>query len=1105
MKKLKEYLALIVTFIFILTIIQSPIIAKSKEKDKVYIKIRYNRLDKNYEGWNLWVWEKDKEGKKLDFIGEDDEGKFVVIETSKEANKLGFILRRSEKGNDWAENYFGEDKFLDLSKGDLEVLVKNKNSGEKTLKINPLKREFNKVNLFLHYYRFDGNYNNWDTWAWLQGKEGSAYGFLKEDSYGKISNIAYENVKNVENIGFIIRKSDWSDKDIGTDRFINLAYANNKGEVHGYIVEGNENIYYRPSDVIRDSKIIAAKIDTLNEINFKVNVKLSSKDIKDNVILKENSNLMEFSVSVPEDLLQGKIITNKKIDLTKKYTLEIKGYKSIQVTPGKIFSSKDFENVFNYEGDLGAIYSKNKTSFKLWSPTASEVKVVLYGKDGSQYENKAKEIIPMNRGEKGLWILDKVGDLNGEYYNYLVTIDGKENEVTDPYAKAVGVNGNRGMVVDLTETNPNNWDNDKKPELKSPTDSIIYEMHIRDFSIDKDSGVNLKFRGKYNGVWEKGTKFQGKDIKTGIDHLKELGVTHVHILPTFDHRSIDETKLDKPQYNWGYDPQNYNVPEGSYSQDPYTGEVRIKEFKEMVKALHYSGIRVVMDMVYNHTGATDDSNLNLAVPNYYYRQNSKGGFSNGSGCGNEIASERSMVRKLIVDSVVYWAKEYHIDGFRFDLMGLHDINTMKKIREELNKVDKSIIVYGEGWTGGDSPLPDDEKALKKNISKFKELQIAAFSDDIRDGIKGHVFNAEEPGFVNGKGNLEESIKFGVVAGTEHREIDYNKVNYSKKPWANEPYQSVNYESAHDNFTLWDKLHITNPKEREEELIKMNKMAAAIVLTSQGMPFLHSGEEFLRSKINPDGTFNENSYNAKDSVNMIDWSRKEKYKNVFDYYKGLIEIRKNHKGFRMDSNKDIEKNITFLKKGENFNDNNVVAYNINGKNLGDSWENIVVIFNANPKETEITLPDNNWVLVANSYTAGLKEIEKIQSNKVKVPERSSYILVKEESHSKENIEEGNKKNTNKNNTIKENTNENTKEQINEQKNKDNNKDFNSTKNKNIEDEISNNSGDEDKMKKEKTEKDNKIPKTGGHSSKVLALLGVSILTLGAVLLKKRKKA
>ena len=651
--------------------------------------------------------------------------------------------------------------------------------------------------------------------------------------------------------------------------------------------------------------------------------------------------------------------------------------------------NEEFKEKYNYNGDLGAKYNKNETIFTLWAPTADSVKVALYGKNGNDTDKNPEEVIQMNKGENGEWSVKINRDLKGEYYNYIVNVNGKENRVIGPYAKAVGVNGKRAMVIDLNETNPNGWNEDKKPKLDNTTDAVIYEMHIRDFSIDDNSGITYK--GKYNGVWQDNTTIPGTDIKTGVNHLKELGVNIVHLLPTFDYESIDESRLYQPQYNWGYDPQNYNVPEGSYSTDPYTAQVRIREFKEMVQNLHKSGIRVVMDVVYNHTGSTENSHLNLTVPGYYHRQNQSGGFSNGSGCGNEIASERSMVRRMMVDSVKYWAEEYHIDGFRFDLMALHDIDTMKEIRKELNKIDESIIIYGEGWTGGDTPLPVEDRALKANTYKFENEQIAAFSDDIRDGIKGSVFIDENPGFVNGGTGFEESIKFGIVASTKHQDIDYSKVNYSDKPWSNQPYQTVTYTSAHDNYTLWDKLQLTNKEASDEELVQMNKMAAAIVLTSQGIAFIHAGDEFARTKVNADGSLNENSYNSPDSVNRLDWNRKIQYKDLFNYYKGLIELRKSHKAFRMNTTTDIQNNLEFLQKGKNFKEENVVAYTINGKDVGDEWDNIAVIFNANKEEVEVTLPLKDWNIVVNENSAGVETLGNVEGNKVKVAPKSAYVL------------------------------------------------------------------------------------------------------------------
>lgn len=646
--------------------------------------------------------------------------------------------------------------------------------------------------------------------------------------------------------------------------------------------------------------------------------------------------------------------------------------------------SKEFDNKFYYDGELGAIYSKDETIFRVWSPEAKVMELMLY-RDGNT--ESLIEKIPMNKNEVGVWEAIKRGNLNGIYYKYHIKGENFEHDFVDPYCKALGVNGYRAMVVDLEETNPEKWTSDKKPKLMEVVDSILYEMHVRDFSIDDSSGVDEKLKGKFLGVVESNTVIPGTRTKTTLDHLKELGVTHVHLLPSFDFGSIDEEHLEIPQYNWGYDPTNYNVPEGSYSTDPYHGDVRIREFKEMVLKLHEAGIRVVMDVVYNHTYSGEDSNLNLSCPGYYHRQDENGEFSNGSGCGNELASERLMVRKYMIESLKYWAKEYHIDGFRFDLMALHDIETLKEIRKEMDLIDKSIIIYGEGWIGGNSPLSEDEACFKKNINKFGELQIAAFSDDMRDGIKGHVANLMESGFINGGSNFEESIKFGVVASTYHGEIDYDKVNYSDEAWANEPYQTINYCSAHDNNTLHDKLKIVDEDISEEELLEMNKLAAAIVLTSQGIPFIHAGEELFRTKIDKEGNFVENSYKSSDFVNKIDWNRKIKYRNLFDYYKGLIELRKEFKSFRLSSSKEIREKLSFINEELGLNDKDVVTYRVK-----DGKKEIIVVFNGQDKKTEIKLPKGQWGILVNKNVAGKNIISKAQGV-YRVDKKEALVLIK----------------------------------------------------------------------------------------------------------------
>ena len=665
--------------------------------------------------------------------------------------------------------------------------------------------------------------------------------------------------------------------------------------------------------------------------------------------------------------------------------------RGINIMESNYFESKEFNEKYNYDGELGVIYSKNSSEFKLWAPLAEQVELVLYGKDYNALESN-KTIIKMNKENRGVWRARINEDLSGEYYNYLVRNNGKTYESVDPYAKAVSINGEKSMVIDMESTNPKGWSNDKKPILNDVTDSIIYEAHIRDLTKDEASGVITELRGKYIGAVLENSKIKGTSITTGLDHLKELGITHIHLLPVFDYGSIDERYDSPDNYNWGYDPQNYNVPEGSYSTNPYEGAVRISEFKEMVYRFHQAGIRVVMDMVYNHTYNLE-SPLNLTVPGYYYRKDKYGCYSNGSGCGNETASERYMFRKYMIDSVLYWAKEYHIDGFRFDLMGLHDLETMRIIRNELNKVDKSIIMYGEGWTCYDTPLNINESAVKNNICKFDDLQIAAFSDDARDSIKGSVFLKESLGFVNGGDNYEESIKYTICASTKHDEIDLSKVVYSKSFWANEPYQTITYDSAHDNNTLFDKLRMSCKDENEEELLKMNKLAAAIVLTSQGISFLHEGEEFARVKENLQGEIIENSYNSSDYTNELKWLRKQRYIDLFNYYKGLIKLRKEYKAFRMNSNKEIQNNISFMAKGNEFKDEHMVGYFINIEDYNDSYSKIAVIFNANKYNVEVDLNEGEWNVLVDGEKADSEVQYKIEDSIVNVSARSACILIK----------------------------------------------------------------------------------------------------------------
>ncbi|MEM6321922.1 MAG: type I pullulanase [Bacteroidota bacterium] len=639
---------------------------------------------------------------------------------------------------------------------------------------------------------------------------------------------------------------------------------------------------------------------------------------------------------------------------------------------------QSFDEYPTYDGtDLGLTFTPEQSIFKLYAPPASEVVLRFYEKG---IGGEPLETVAMNREENGVWSAKVDKNLEGQYYTFQTHINGQwGDEVPDPYVKAVGVNGRRGHVIDFAKTNPDGWENDTKPTLKNPTDVILYELHVRDVSMHENSGIQNK--GKFLGLTETGTTNPAGQA-TGIDHIKELGVTHVHLLPSYDYMSIDESKLEENNFNWGYDPQNYNVPEGSYSTNPYDGAVRVREFKEMVKTFHDNGIRVILDVVYNHTGVTEGSNFNQLLPGYYYRQRADGSFSDASACGNETASDRPMMHKFIKESVKYWVEEYHLDGFRFDLMAIHDIETMNQIRQTLHEIDPTILVYGEGWTAGDSPLPEPNRALKKYT--YRMPGIAAFSDDIRDGLKGSVFEHEDRGFASAKPYMEESVKFGIVASTQHPQIDYQKVNYSNEPWAAQPNQAISYVSCHDNHTLWDRLLNSQPEANEADRIKMDILANTVVLTNQGIPFLHAGVELLRTK---DGE--ENSYKSPDSINKIDWSRKSTYPQVFETYKKLVQLRKNHPAFRMKSTEMIQAHLKFLDFEEG---SLLVGYTISDNANGDDWKDILVLFNGNRVDKPVKLPAGDWTMVVRG--GEVDEISKTKArDEVKIPASSAMIFYK----------------------------------------------------------------------------------------------------------------
>ena len=609
-----------------------------------------------------------------------------------------------------------------------------------------------------------------------------------------------------------------------------------------------------------------------------------------------------------------------------------------------------YDSVDNYPVRKGSLsemeYAPNATNFHLWSPNAEEVRLMLYeeAEGGHAYETHHMEL-----GTDGTWHVKVAEDLKGKFYTFNVKMNDQWlGDTPGLFAKAVGINGNRGAVIDMSETNPAGWENDKKPTLERLADVVVYEMHHRDFSVHQSSGIENK--GRFLALTERGTH-SPEGLSTGIDHLKELGITHVHILPSYDYASIDEHAFKESKYNWGYDPQNYNVPDGSYSTDPTQPEVRIREFKQMVQALHQAGIRVVLDVVYNHTFNAGTSAFEKTVPGYFYRMKEDGTFADGSGCGNETASNRPMMRKFMVESVLYWMREYHLDGFRFDLMGIHDIATMNEIRMEAQKLDPQVLIYGEGWAAATPQYAADSLAMKANVSKMPG--IAAFSDELRDGLRGPWDDDKKGAFLAGYPGHEESVKFGIVGAIEHPQVQMSEVNYSNQSWALEPTQMISYVSCHDDMCLVDRLLTSVDNLKPGELEKLDMLAQTAVLTSQGIPFIFAGEEVMRDK-----KLVHNSYQSPDSINAINWHNKARYQHVFNYYKGMIALRKHHPAFRMGSADLVRKHLEFL----SVEDSGVVAFLLKNHAGGDIWNNVVVILNARREYAKVNVPEGQYVAV-----------------------------------------------------------------------------------------------------------------------------------------------
>ena len=614
------------------------------------------------------------------------------------------------------------------------------------------------------------------------------------------------------------------------------------------------------------------------------------------------------------------------------------------------------QNVFNEVS-----YSPRQTTFKLNAPKKPTLRIYEAGRGGNAIKK-----IKMKQTAENVWEATVSGDLKGKFY----TFDIGRGETPGVFAKAVGINGHRGAIIDMQTTNPSGWNSDHRLALKSPADLIIYDMHHRDFSIDPSSGLVNK--GKFLALTE----------QKAIRHLEELGINAVHILPSFDFASIDEANTTTPQYNWGYDPQNYNVPEGSYSFDAEQPTRRILEFKQMVQALHKAGIRVILDVVYNHTFDIKGGNFDRTFPMAYYRYTADGKPSNGSGCGNETASEKPLMRQFMLESMKYWTDEYHIDGFRVDLMGIHDIETMNLIRKELSSIDPNIFIYGEGWTAGTCAYPTEKLALKAHIKQMPG--IAAFSDEIRDALRGPFSDDKQASFLGGIAGFEESIKAGIAGMIAHPQVDYTKVNYTKEPWANEPTQMIAYVSCHDDMCLVDRLKASIPEAAYdmEEVIRLDQLAQTVVFTSQGIPFMLSGEEMLRDKKGV-----HNSFNSPDEINHLDWNNLKKYPQVFAYYKGLIQMRKAHPAFRLGSAELVRKHLEFLPTQQDC----LVAFRLKNHAGGDKWNNIYVVLNGNTDLQSVNIPKGKYTIVANNGVINEAGIGEMEGGEVMIDAQTALIL------------------------------------------------------------------------------------------------------------------
>ncbi len=865
------------------------------------------------------------------------------------------------------------------------------------------------VTLTVHYNRTAGDYETWNVYLWrnVDGNgdkevKASGFDFTSEDEFGKIAVAQVDGMANFKDLGFIIRKGAWVKKEgpacgptKNGDRFATIGES---GIAEIWIKQDDCTIYTEaPTVEPPKPAIVGASIDDLNKITVVLNQQFTP------VANSANGFTVSGGLTVTSVALKGgngnsssmlTLTLSDEIEFGTSYTVTHTGpdadssFGTKAASIGNVMNSDGFNQAFQYDGnDLGATYSAASTTFRVWAPTATNVKLATFASATSSPATATE--YQMTKDVKGTWIVTLQGDKAGTIYAYRVTRNGETVGVIDPYARASTVNGGRGVVVNLDATDPANWSQTKPAFSGRNVDAFFYELHVRDFSINASSGISAKNRGKFTAFTETNTSYSWSvtttdsktkkkvtkkyTTKTGLSAIKDLGVTHVQLLPIYDFASGGDES--NPVFNWGYDPDNYNIPEGQYSTDPTVPTKRITELKQAVQAMHDNKLRVIMDVVYNHVANPGNFSYEQIVPGYFFRLDDTGAFLNGTGVGNETASERAMFSKYIVDSVKYWATEYNLDGFRFDLMGIHDVTTMQKVREALDEIDRTIIIIGEGWNMG--ALPEDQRATQMNISKLDG--IAAFNDQIRDGIKGSVFNADEKGWATGNTGRRGDVLAGITGNVAYSaSVPANWVT-------NDPGQSVSYVEAHDNLTLADKL-FSSVNANATTRSKLHRFASSIALLAQGLPFIHAGQEFERTKGGDD-----NSYQSSDAVNSMKYKQRVTYATTLNYFKGLISLRKAHPAFRMATTSDIKKNLTFLNTSQT-----VIAYKLNGAGVGDKWGTIVVIHNAGQSTASVTMPGGKatWKVVVNGDKAGVSTLATLKSiTKVSVPAGTTMVLYK----------------------------------------------------------------------------------------------------------------